>query len=754
LISNYSVVGRRIPRVDGVVKATGKAKYTVDMVFPGMLYGKILRSPYPHAKILNIDTKKAEKLRGVRSVITGKDTMGIKYGAEDLPTEDQYPLAIEKVRYIGDEVAAVAAIDEDVAEEALTLIEVDYEKLPAVFDPEEAMRPEAPKIHEVNNNIGWELHWSFGDIDTGLRNSDYIREDRFITQYVTHCAMEPHTSIAIFDPSGYFTIWVSTQNPYWVRRYLAKTLDISEGKVRVIKPYMGGGFGGKVEMLPSYFCSALLSMKTGKPVKIALTREEVFTTTRSRHPMIIELRTGVKRDGILVTSQCRLIADGGAYCSVGPEVIGVAGTFLTGTYRIPNVKYDGYLVYTNKSVCGAQRGFGAPQIRFAFDSQLDIIAEELRIDPVELRLKNVFKSGNITPNGLKITSCGFTECIQRTTKSSDWRTKRVMIKDRGIGIAGSSFVSGAGTLPYNVSGAFIRLHHDGTVTLITGAPDIGQGSDTVLSQIVAEEMGVDICDVKVISADTDTTPIDMGAHASRITFIAGNAARSAAAAAKQQLFEVAAEKLEVSPEDLESRNRWIYVKGSSEKGISIADTIMYSLLKEGKNPTLAKGQYNPGVSNPVEGKANLSPTYSFGAQIAEVQVDKETGQVKLSKMTVAHDCGFAINPMAVEGQLEGSVAGGLGQALLEVLIQKDGQIFNPSFLSYKMPTVMETPEVESILIETIDPEGPFGAKEAGEGTQLSTAPAIANAIYNAIGVRIKDLPITPEKILSRLERKN
>jgi 4-hydroxybenzoyl-CoA reductase alpha subunit len=755
----YSLIGKRLPKVDGVAQATGEAKYTGDIVLPRMLFGKILRSPYPHALILNIDTGKATKLFGVKAVMTGKDIKRIKVGIVPTHPEtmDEYPLAVDKVRYIGDPIAAVAAIDEEIAEEALDLIKVEYEELPAVFNPEEAMKPGAPIIHEyAKQNIGFKIPMEFGDVEKGFRDSYYVREDRFTTQAVQHCQLEPHTAVSSFDSSGKLTIWDSTQTPWRLQKLLARTLEIPEDKVRVIKPYVGGGFGGKNELFASNFCSAFLSRKTKRPVKVEYSREEVFSATRQRHPTIIDLKTGVKKDGTLLASQCREIADGGAYHSSSPAMLGLAGAMFIATYKIPNVKFNGYIVYTNKSIRGALRGHGAPQMRFAFDSQLDMIAEELGIDPVDIRLKNAFQPGDVAANKFEIGGYGMTECIK---KAAEWRNKKGSLpKNRGIGMSGTAFVCGA-PWPFNVSGATVRVQENGAVTLITGASDIGQGSNSVLCQIAAEELGVGIEDIRITSADTELAPPDPGTFSSRVTTLAGNAVRLAAQDAKKQLFEVAAEKLEANINDLEAKNRQIYVKGSPEKGIRIADVVQGALHAEDAKLILGKGFYSPKIALAdiqlmETGGGNLSSSYSAGCQIAEVEVDPDTGMVEVTDFFGAHDIGRALNPSAAEGQYEGGIQMGLGYALSEELVYNQrGLILNPSFLDYGLLTAMDMPKIEISLVETVDTKGPYGAKEAGEGSAIPTAAAIANAIYNAVGVRIKDLPITPEKILEALQQK-
>src|SRR3990170_2102254 len=724
-MEKYSVVGKSLPRVDAAVKATGEAKYTADMPHSGMLHGKILRSPYPHARILKIDATKAERLLGVKAVITGKDITDIPHGiirAAPAPPwfRDKFALAKEKVRYIGDEVAAVAAIDEDIAEEALDLIKVEYEELPSVFDPLEAMKPDALKVHDhAEKNISAQVSFHLGDVEKGFQESDLIMEEHFETQYVCHAPLETHAVVADFSQSGDVTLWMSTQVPFYDQIVIAETLGMPLSKVRVIKPHVGGGFGGKADTHSLFPIAALLSKKAGRPVKIVHTREEEIVCTSRRHPAIVDQRIGVKKDG--------------------------------------------KRAYTNKPYCGAQRGHGALQARFVVESMLDMIAEKLGLDPLEIRKKNGLKAGDITPSKFIIRSSGHIESIERASDEIGWKDKwRKLPKGKGVGIASNFFCSGAGFSffidnPPSHSGVNIEAKEDGGFTLFTGTSDIGQGSSTILAQIAAEEIGVGLDQIRVIAADTAITPIDFGSYSSRVTLFAGNAAKMAASRMRQILLEAAAERLEANIEDLEARGNRIYVKGSPEKGISVSQAIK-AYFKEKKEPLSAKGHYNPPIdvgelSRFDKGEVNLSPTFSFGAHAAEVEVDKETGMVKVHKVTAAHDCGFAINPMSVEGQIEGSVSMTFGQALFEEFKMEKGWSMNPSFLEYKLPTAADMPQVKSLIVESQDPEGPFGAKEASEGTNIPTIPAIANAIYDAIGVRIKDLPITPEKILKALEEK-
>lgn len=716
--------------------------------------GKVLRSKFSHAKLLNVNVDKAKRLRGVKAVITGKDTAGKTYGHV---VSDEHPLAIDKVRYIGDEIAAVAAIDSDIAEEALELIKVDWDVLPAVFDPEEAMKPNAPRIHEDRPNYG-RAYLEQGDVDKGFGESDELFEDKFTTQFVIHGSLEPHTCVASYDPSGKLTVWATTQGPFTLKERLAYTLCIPVSNIRVIKLNVGGGFGGKNEMLAVDFCAALLSIKTGRPVKIAYSREEEFIATRRRHPLTIYIKTGVKKDGTLVAKYCKLIADAGAYASRSPAIAARCGAWINMIYRIPNWRYEGYYVYTNNPVTGAQRGWDAPTVRYADESQMDAIAKKLGIDPVEIRLNNVVQSGDVTPNGFIYATCCLSDCIKIVAEKSGFKKKWGKLSPyRGVGIGGGAYPSGStrASLFHDPSAAVVELHQDGSVTLLTGTSDIGQGSDTTLCQILAEELGIRFEDVRIKAADTELVPQDPGTYASRITLYGGNAVRLAAKDAKRQLFEVVAEILEANIEDIESRDRWVSVKGSPGKGMSFSDAVKTVLHQKGIS-IVGRGSYNPSDVEPMNmetGKGNIAPTYSFAAQVAEVEVDPDTGRVKVIAMWAAHDCGYAINPMALEGQIEGSILQGLGQALLEEVITEKGTVLSPSYLKYKMPLACDLPFIDTVLVESNELEGPFGAKGVGEATQIPTAAAIANAIYDATGITFRSLPITPHKIVEALRER-
>lgn len=752
---SYSVVGKSLPLIDSVPKATGQARFCADMSLPGMLVGKLLRSPHPHARILDIDVAQAKKLTGVRAIVTGKGTAGKTYGCGPAFCDEQ-ALAVDKVRFVGDELAAVAAVDEECALAALDLIKVDYEPLPAVFDPEEAMKPGAPKIHQFEDNVSLNCNFNYGQLDEALGASDRLFEDEFTTQGIAHCPLEVRAALASVDSGGKVTLWSSTQGPYYLRRDLALTLDLPLGKVRVIKPFVGGGFGGKREMLALEFCAVLLSQKTNRPVKISYNREEEFTATRRRHPMKVYIRTGMKNDGTILAKDCRVVADGGAYNGRGPQIVAAGVSWLNLVYRFENCRYQGFHVYTNKEPASSMRGFGNTQVRFADDCQMERIATELGIDPIKLRLKNARQAGDVSPQGARVTSCGLSDCLKLVAQDSQFKNKwGKLARLRGIGAASAAYVSGSKQFfPHDSSAAFVQIIEDGTVCLLTGASDIGQGSNTVLAQIVAEELGVGLENMTVIAADTDVTPLDLGSYASRVTFIAGNAVKAAAKDAKEQLLQLAAEALEARVEDLELKDHRIYVRGSPDKGIGFQEVVHSSLHSERGMPILGRGYYNPPSEFPdfKTGIGNRSPTYSFGAQVAEVEINPQTGQVKVINITAAQDCGFALNPMSLEGQIEGSLHMGLGQAFYEDLYYDGGQLMTPSFIDYRIAGAADMPKIKCHLVESIDPEGPFGAKGVSEMPQVPTSPAIANAIYNAIGVQIKDLPITPAKILSALEK--
>jgi len=751
----YSVIGQNIPRVDARTKVTGNAIYADDIKLPGMLHGKILRSPVAHARIKNIDTSRALALPGVVAVITGADTPKIKYGNWRLipDSQDEYPLAVDKVRFIGDEVAAVAAKDPDIAEEALDLIHVEYEELPAVFNVDDSLAEGHPVIHDTSpTNVSLTRKIDYGDLDKGFAEADLILENEFSLPAVLHAYMEPCSAVATTDGHGRVTLWASTQTPYIVQCLLASTLGLRENEVRVILPAVGGGFGGKMELRTWEFCAAFLARKTGKPVKFTLTRDEEFVAQRRRHPMKVYSKVGFKKDGTITAKHFRAHLDGGAYNSMGPTATFLVGNFGAMLYRYPNYKYEGYHVYTNKPPAGAMRGFGAPQALFVSESQMSMAAKELDIDPIDLRIKNAMVPGDVIPDVATISSCGFIESLQKVAEMTDWKNKRKNLpKGKGIGIGCYSFISGGVfnwfNTQYPFSAAEVRAYADGTAHLFTMAADIGQGSNTVLQQILAEVLGLSMKDIQIFSGDTTMTPkADLGSWGSRVTLMAGNAVVKAAREIREKLFQMVSLRFNLNViHEMTCKDGKIFPKARPDRFITFGEAVaMYQKANRGE-PLIARGSYTP------RDRGLVSPAFSFGAQVAEVEVDRETGFVEVKKMTTAHDCGTVLNPMSVDGQLEGSIHMGLGYALCEQVVMKDGKTLNTSFLDYKLPSAVDMPPGESFCIDTYEDEGPLGAKEAGEGLASPTAPAIADAIFHATGFRCQELPITPEKVLKGLE---
>ncbi len=750
----FSAVGKSLPSIDSKGKVTGEAKYIEDMRMPGMLYGKILRSPIPHGKILHIDTSKAKRLIGVKAVLTGRNAPGTQFG---VIISDELILANNKVRYIGDEVAAVAAIDQDSAQEAVDLIKVEYEALPAVFDPEEAMKPDAPLIHDVENNIADKFQFTRGNLSEGLDMADFILEDRFETPVVHQCYLEPVGCIASLDAHGILNLWLPFQKIFLTRSVLSKALHLPPGKIRIIQPTVGGGFGGKLDQkMPTV--ASLLALKTGKPVRIINTCQEEFMIGRSRVATKIALTMGVTRDGTVVGKKVRIIADNGAYSSFAPFTLNAIAFRHDNAYRFRNLETEAYLVYTNKVPTSAFRGFGNPQITFAVESMLDALAEKVGMDPIEMRLRNISRTGDVTAHGWKIRSCGLQECIDKASEATRWKEKKMeRVSRRGLGIACAIHVSGnRASYDYDGSSAFMKLNEDGNFDLLIGEGDLGQGARTVFAQIAAEVIGVRCENINVSSADTATTPYCLGASASRVTFVGGNAVKTAAEAMKMKIFDVASEMLGASKEDLMIKEGRIFVQGSEEgKSLSFAEVSKFALYRKGGGPIMEKGTFDADSErmDPETKYGNISGAYSFAAHIAEVEVDPNTGKVNILNYGAAHDLGKAINPMAARGQIIGGIAQGIGYALTEELVFQKGKILNSGYSDYKIVSAEDLPVIKTIFVETNDPEGPFGAKGLGELTLVPVAAAIANAVSDAVGVRMKSLPITPEKILKSLEEK-
>src|SRR5215467_7017967 len=755
------VVGRPFRKVDARAKCTGQTRFADDISLPRMLFARLLRSPVPHALIKNIDCSRALDLPGVVAIITGKD-LPISYGI--LPvSQDEHALCIDKVRFVGDPVAAIAAIDEDTAFEAMDLIQVDYERLQTISSIPEALATSQPRIHDYGEggNIHKKVSLEFGDIEEGFDDADIVREDLFFYEGNTHLPMEQHAAIAHFDPDRKLTLWSATQTPHYVHRALARVLGIPASHIRVIATPNGGGFGGKSDPFNHEVAVAKLAMVTGRPVKITLTREEVFYCHRGRHPVLMSVKTGVKRDGSITAMHFRSYLDGGAYGSYG-----VASTFYTGalqtvTYDVPRYKFEGVRCFTNKPPCGPKRGHGTPQPRFAVEVQIDKLAVELGKDPAQMRKQHLAPANSLTANYLRIGSMGLGKCIDKVVEGSGWAGKyRKLPYGRGIGIACSSYICGAGlpiywnNMPH--SGVQLRLDRQGGVCVMCGSIDIGQGSDSILAYIVAEILGIDPFDIRVVTADTDLTPVDLGSYSSRVTLMTGNAAIQAAERARELLVLAVAERLGVPIENLSLAERRVFDVENPEVGVSFADAVVLAESKFGTIGTV--GSYTPPQS-PGKYKGSgvgPSPTYSYSAAVAEVDVNPDTGIIVVERIWIAHDIGRSINPMLVMGQVEGSVYMGLGEILMEEMAYRENRNVVhkfPSLLEYKSPTTMEMCDVKTYLIEDPDPNGPYGAKEVGQGPLLPVPPAVANAVYNAVGVRIDEVPITPEKVLRALKDK-
>ncbi|HVF23717.1 MAG TPA: molybdopterin cofactor-binding domain-containing protein [Pyrinomonadaceae bacterium] len=768
MAKNLNVVGKPFRKVDARAKCVGQTKFADDIVLPRMLFCKLLRSHVPHALIKSIDASKALALPGVFAVITGKD-LTIPYGI--LPvSQDEHALCIDKVRFVGDPVAAVAAVDEDTAFDAMNLIEVEYEPLNSITNIEEAVMIDEPRIHDYGDsgNVHKKVSLEFGNLDEGFAEADLVREDVFFYEGNTHLPMEQHAAVAHFDADQKLTLWSSTQTPHYVHRALAKVFEMPAAHIRVIATPNGGGFGGKSDPFNHEVAICKLSMLTGRPVKITLTREEVFYCHRGRHPVLMKVKTGVRNDGAITAMHFQSFLDGGAYGSYG-----VASTFYTGalqtvTYNVPRYKFQGLRAFTNKPPCGPKRGHGTPQPRYALEVQLDKIAEQLRIDPVEIRRRHLVPPNTVTANYLRIGSMGLGACIDKVVEGSDWKnrfsgwdpTNRKLPYGKGIGIACSSYICGAGLPIYwnNLpqSAVQLRLDRQGGVCVMCGSTDIGQGSDSILAYIVAEILGIDPFDIRVVTADTDLTPVDLGSYSSRVTLMTGNAAIQAAERARELLVMGVAEKLGVPIENLSLAQRRVFDVENPEVGVSFAEAVVLAESKFGTIGTV--GSYTPPHS-PGKFKGSgvgPSPAYSYSAAIAEVDVNPDTGIVVVERVWIAHDIGRSINPLLVMGQVEGSVYMALGEILMEEMTYRTNRNVVhkfPSLLEYKSPTTMEMCDVKTYLIEDPDPNGPYGAKEVGQGPLLPVPPAVANAVYNAVGVRIDEVPITPEKVMRALKDK-
>ena len=762
----FNVIGVPRRRVDGRAKVTGQTIFADDIFLPRMLHCKLLRSPHPHARIKSIDESRALAHPGVHLVLTGKD-FTVKFGI--LPvSQDEEPIVADVVRYVGDPVAAVIAKDELTAFDAMNMIDVEYELLHTFADPEDSLRRTEPRIHDYGpyGNVHKAVSMKFGAVDAGFDEADHVFEDVFFFEGNTHLAIEQHASVAAVDRDGKLTLWSSTQTPHYVHRALAKVLEMPAAHIRVIATPNGGGFGGKSDIFNHEMVVSKAALVLDRPVKICLTREEVFYAHRGRHPVLMKFKTGVRNDGTITAMHLRTLIDGGGYGSYG-----VASTFYTGalqtvTYHVPCYHFEGCRVFTNKPPCGPKRGHGTPQPRFGQEIQLDKIAERLDVDPADLRLRIVAEPNSLTANYLRIGTIGLAECIRKVVVISDWNNKhRKLPNGRGVGIACSSYLSGAGLPIYwnNMpqSGVQLKLDRSGGVTAFCGATEIGQGSDDVLVAIIAEVLGIDPFDIRAVTGDTDLTPVDLGSYSSRVTLMMGNAAIQAAERARELLAVAVAKHLEIPKSRLVFADRRVFDAEDPDRGVTFQEAVCISEAMHGTLGTV--GSYTPPPSDARfrGGGVGPSPAYSYTAAVIEVEVDRTTGWITVPKVWITHDIGRSLNPTLVRGQVEGSVYMGLGEALMEeqafrrlpeklshALVHKF-----PSMLEYKSPTTLDMPDVVTELIEDPDPNGPFGAKEVGQGPLLPIMPAVCNAIYDAVGVRIDEVPVTPEKVLKALDDK-
>ncbi len=751
------MVGRRAPLIDGIEKVSGRAKYTADLEHTDALVGRIYRSPYSHARILNVDVSKARQLPGVIAVITG-EACDKPYGILPI-AQNEYPLARDRVRYRGEPVAAVAAVDIATAEAALRLIHMEVEELPAYYDVDSSRAPGAVNLHDDRpGNLEREVHHEFGDVAAGFAAADLVREETFECAEVTHMHMEPHAALAEYDVErDRITLHSVTQVPFYVHLRIARCLDLDESKVRVIKPFIGGGFGARTETLNFEIIACLLARAAGGKVRMKLSREETFLTHRGRPHTRVKLKIGMTKQGKLTACQCEATQTGGAYGGYGIVTILYAGALLNAIYDIPAVQYDGFRVYANRPTCGAMRGHGTVDVRHAFECLLDTMATEAGLDPFQVRRANLLKAPVRTINDMEVTSYGLPECIDWVEEASGWRQRKGKLPPgKGLGFACSHYVSGAAK-PVHWTGephavVNLKLDFDGGITILTGAADIGQGSSTILAQVVGEVLGVDFDRLTVIANDSRITPKDNGSYSSRVTFMVGNAALEAAQNLKAILVSAAARKLAVPTEEVECLGETYRIAGQQGSDISFKEVVTEALVDTGtltvKGTFTVPKQFQGGKFHGAA--VGPSMAYSYAACVVEVTVDEVTARVNVDKVWVAHDCGFALNPLSVEGQVQGAVWMGLGQALSEETRFHEGLPLAANMLDYRVPTIVESPPIEVKIVESIDPNGPFGAKEASEGALSSVIPAVANAVYDAIKVRLLETPLTPERIMDAL----
>ena len=753
-------IGGYVPMVDGPEKVSGRAKYTADFIAPGQLAGRIYRSPYAHAEIISIDTSEAERLPGVLAVITGTDC-DKPFGVLPI-ARNEYPLARGKVRYKGEPVAAVAAIDEATAEKAVRLIRMQVRELPAYFTAADALAPNAVPLHDKKpGNVERDVSFELGNVTEGFSAADLVREGTYNCAEVCQNQMEMHAAVADYDAvRDRMTVHASTQVPYYVHLMVAHILDMDMSRIRVVKPFVGGGFGCRTECLNVELIAALLARKVGGAVRIMLNREDTFITHRGRPETDIKLKIGMTSAGKITAVECECTQRGGAHSGYGVVTILYSGSMLYAIYDLHNVKYLGRRVLTNTPPCGAFRGHGTVDVRFAFESLLDQMARELGLDPMAVRRANFLAAPTFTANDLMVNSYGLPECIDWVERESGWKARKGKLpKGKGLGFACSHYISGA-SKPVNWTGephatVKLKLDFDGSIVVLTGAAEIGQGSSTILVQTVAEVLGLDLSRVRIVSGDSEVVPKDNGSYSSRVTFIVGNAAIDAANKLKGLLIAAAARRLEADPAAIECLGE-VYRAGAQDKGLTFEEVVTEALKDTGT--ITVTGTYST-IPESHGGKkyrgAAIGGTmgYSYSAQVVEVSVDEETGEVAIDKVWVAHDCGKALNRLTVEGQVQGSVWMGLGQAMSEEAGYHDGLLVTANMLDYRVPTIQDSPPIEVGIVESNDPHGPFGAKEAGEGSLAAFLPALTNAIADATGFRFNDLPVTPDRVFAALEKR-
>ncbi len=772
-IQKDTLIGKPFPKLDAPEKATGRARYVHDLVRPRMLYGAIRRTDRVHARIVRIDTHEAKALPGVHAVITAADIENVPFGHG----QDNTPLKGEKVRCIRDEIAAVAADTIDIAREACRLIEIDYVDLPAVFDAKEAMKPGAPVIHDHReDNVPFRYEYSHGDVAQGENDSDVVLEETYNLHYVTHCCLGTSGIIAEFDSNHNLTLHSVTQIPFMYKRDLGRIVGVPPDKIRVIQDTIGGGFGSKLDIYPYEPICVHLARASRRPVKLIFDRREEFVASPTRQPVEVTLRMGAKRDGTLTFRDARLLLDNGGYTSWGATTPFVMMQTVSSLYRVPHVRFQCTVAYTNNPYAGSMRGYGNLQATFAVESLMDSLAGELGIDPLDLRRKNAQKAGEVTGQGMVFATCGLDDCLRTAAEGASWSEKRrapgggtgdttegARIDKTpsgryryGIGMASLLHVGGGAKIYRSDGcGTILKIDDFGVVTVLTGSSEIGQGSETVIAQITAETLGVPMESIKIVNNDTDLLPWDVGVHASRTTFVAGNSARRAALKAREKLIAAASAQTGVDENKLDIYQGYVVDADNGEQIVALNKVIRKLHFSEKSDLVITSDYYEPpSVMQDNKFKGNVSPTYAFGTHVVEVEVDTWTGVVRPIKVNAAHDIGRVINRMGVEGQVQGGVAMGLGYCLSEELQVEEGRVLNPSFRDYRLMTATEMPEIEMHFIETLDPEGPFGAKGIGEAPAICLSPAVANAVFDAIGIRFRRLPLTPERVLLALLEKN